>query len=299
MLDNIRLFALAVESGSISQAANKAKLTLTTASRKLKSLEQDVGGTLFHRSKKGLKLTPLGDAYYNECAALVHALDERLVYLDQDMSRSAGPLTVLVPTNLAAGPLDLFWQQFVQRYPDIRLNVRTADPDIDMLASGADIALRSGKQDGSRLRQSIIGGIRVFLVCAADYPSPPQSIDELNTHPCIMADMFSPWQLCNGTEKVICEKSAYRSNDLSVIRNITLAGQGIALLPESLVSQDLQSGRLIQVLPQWQAPVREISMVWPYQHTLSARASLFKLALTGYLAAQPWFKTSKSVQVSG
>tara|TARA_B100002003_G_C13736742_1_gene367703 strand:- start:92 stop:259 length:168 start_codon:yes stop_codon:yes gene_type:complete len=54
MLDNIRLFALAVESGSISQAAAKANLTLTTASRKLKLLEQEVGGVLFHRSKKGL-----------------------------------------------------------------------------------------------------------------------------------------------------------------------------------------------------------------------------------------------------
>ncbi|WP_137166033.1 LysR family transcriptional regulator [Salinimonas lutimaris] len=142
MLDNIRLFALAVESGSISQAAIKANLTLTTASRKLKLLEQEVGGVLFHRSKKGLKLTPLGDTYYHECAALVHALDERLVYLEQDMNRCTGPLSVLVPTNLAAGPLDLFWQQFTQRYPDIRLNVRTADPDSDMLTSGADIALR-------------------------------------------------------------------------------------------------------------------------------------------------------------
>lgn len=206
------------------------------------------------------------------------------------MNRCTGPLSVLVPTNLAAGPLNLSWQQFTQRYPDIRLNVRTADPDSDMLTSGADIALRSGKQVNSSLRQSMLGGIRVLLVCAADYPCPPQTIDELDTHPHIMADMFSPWQLCKGTEQVFFDSAAYRSNDLSVVRNIALAGQGIALLPMGQAYPDLKTGRLIQVLPQWQAPIREISMVWPYQHSLSARASLFKNELRDYLMSQPWFE---------
>ncbi|WP_137166034.1 LysR substrate-binding domain-containing protein [Salinimonas lutimaris] len=145
----------------------------------------------------------------------------------------------------------------------------------------------------------MLGGIRVLLVCAADYPYPPQSIDELETHPHIMADMFSPWQLCKGAEQVLFDSAAYRSNDLSVVRNIALAGQGIALLPMGLAYPDLKAGRLIQILPQWQAPMREISMVWPYQHSLSARASLFKNELRDYLTAQPWFEAGMSVQVTG
>ena len=297
VLDNLRLFVLAVETGSISQAAAKANLTLATASRRLKALEQEVGGALFYRSKNGLTLTPLGDTYYTECGSLIHALGERVTHVAQDMNRQTGPLTVLVPTNLASGPLDEFWQSFVKRYPDIQLNVRTADPDEDVIASGADIALRAGKQDSSRLKQSILGGIRIFLVCATDYPAKPQNIAELSAHPKVMADMFSPWRLSDTRETVSYHDAAYRSNDLSVIRNIALAGRGIALLPNGVVHADLTAGRLIHVLPQWQAVLREISLVWPYQQTLSVRASLFKEALTDYLSRQRWFEARSSVKI--
>jgi DNA-binding transcriptional LysR family regulator len=292
MLDNLRIFACAAEHGSLTKAASALGMTVATVSRRVGELERQLGCELFHRSTKGLILTPAGQSYFQECAGFINELDLRLGNLHAALHSLAGELKVMVPMNLGSGPLDAFWQDFVARHPDIKLRVEVGDPDADVIAHGADIALRSGAQRNSSLIQKHVGGVRLVLVAAAHLNAAlPENLGKLNDCPSVAANLFGDWTLVNGdaTEK-LHKRHDHTSNDMRVILNLVKAGAGIALLPLSMVHQSLANGELARVLPPWEGLRRDIFLVWPYQRTLSARACVFRDELIEYLRGQSWFE---------
>lgn len=292
MLDDLNIFISAAEKRSLTATAEYLGMTIATVSRRISALEDALGCELIHRSTKGLTLTPIGEAYYQECAEYIEALNQRLANLDRTLNSLSGELKVLAPTNLGSGPLDLFWQYFIQQYPSIQLNIELANAYQDMRNSKADIALRSGKQESSSLIQKYLGHIETILVAAPNASFPyPSEIDELAHCPSIAANMFYQWQLFHqGGEIFEMQKHhQHTSNDMNFTLNLAKSGAGIALMPKSIVQPALEEGSLIRVLPQWKGQDREIFLVWPYRRSLSARAKAFRAALIQFLANQPWF----------
>lgn len=298
MLDNLKIFINAADQKSLTNAAQALGMTVATVSRRVNELERQLGCELFHRSSKGLTLTPAGLSYYRECAEFIGALDRRLDNLDQAINSPSGELKVMAPTNLGSGPLDVFWQEFVSSHPDIALRVRLGDPTEDVISSQSDIALRSGPQTNSSLIQKLVGTIPLVLVTAkAAAGKLPTTIDSLGASPSIAAEMFSDWILQRDGQTIeIPRQHRHISNDLQVTLNLVKAGAGIALLPMSMVHESLEGGGLVRVLPQWQGPQRNIYLVWPYQRTLSIRAKIFKDELVRFLHRQPWFHTTEDAQ---
>ncbi|MCW8128462.1 LysR family transcriptional regulator [Microbulbifer halophilus] len=291
MLDNLKIFINAADQQSLTNAAQALGMTVATVSRRVNELEKALGSELFHRSSRGLTLTPAGLLYYRECAEFITALDRRLDHLDQAINSPSGELKVMAPTNLGSGPLDVFWQGFVANHPDIALKIKLGDPAEDVISNQSDIALRSGPQMNSSLIQKLIGTIPLVLVAAEKVTGKlPSTIDTLDVFPSIAAEMFSDWVLqCGGQSIEIPREHRHISNDMQITLNLVKAGAGIALLPMSMVHESLNDGELIQVLPQWQGPHRDIYLVWPYQRTLSVRARLFRDELIDFLHKQPWF----------
>ncbi len=298
MLDNLKIFINAADQQSLTNAAHTLGMTVATVSRRVSDLEKQLGCELFHRSSKGLALTPAGLPYYRECADFINALDRRLDNLDRAINSPSGELKVMAPTNLGSGPLDAFWQGFVSRHPDIALRIKLGDPTEDVISSQADIALRSGPQTSSSLIQKLVGTIPLVLVAArAAAGKLPSTVDSLGACPSIAAEMFSDWVLHSGDQTIeVPKKHRHISNDMQVTLNLVKAGAGVALLPMSMLHDSLQNGELVQVLPQWQGPQREIYLVWPYQRTLSVRARLFREGLENFLHAQPWFYATGASQ---
>ena len=293
MLDNLKIFICAAEQKSLTRAAQSLGLTIAMVSRRVGDLERQLGCELFHRSTKGLTLTPAGVSYFDECADFINALDQRLSNLDATLHGLDGELNVMMPMNLGSGPLDEFWQEFIRKYPRIRLRIRLSDPADDVIVRQVDIALRSGEQRNSSLIQKHLGGVEVMLVAAAGSVPLPADLQQLNECSSIAADLFSDWLLVSGERTVnIHKQHQHMSNDLRVIANMVKAGAGIALLPLSIIHRELKRGELVRVLPQWQGVRRDLYLVWPYQHTLSARARLFHDELIAFLGDQPWFKTA-------
>lgn len=294
MLDHLKVFTVAVEQQSMTGAAEALDMTVATVSRRISELEGQLGCALFHRSNKGLVLTPAGRAYYDETAGFIHELDLRLLNLDRSLNSLEGELSIMAPTNIGNGPLDLFWQSFVSSYPEIRMNVILDDPDANVIDRQVDIAIRSGPQQNSALIQQTLGSITPVLVAAtgADMTL-PMSVDELPAVPSIAAHLFSDWTLLSSHGKRSFHKQhIHISNDMTVTRNLVKAGAGIALLPMSMVYHDIQAGALTRILPSWSGVPREISLLWPKTRTLSARAQCFRRELIVFLKQQYWFNAA-------
>ncbi|WP_456295437.1 LysR family transcriptional regulator [Vibrio sp. AK197] len=291
MLDNLKVFISAAEQSSLTGAASELGMTIATVSRRVLELEQQLRCELFHRSNRGLTLTPSGQAYYEETADFIHELDLRLVNLDKSLNSLEGELRVMAPTNIGSGPLDEFWSQFVTDNDSISLNILLSDPNDDVISNQVDIAIRSGPQQNSSLIQKKLGTITpVLVVSAAVADRFPNDLNQLDCLPSIAASLFSEWRLTNGEEeRLLNKKHSHISNDMTMTLNLVKAGAGIALLPLSMVYQEIESGELVRVLPDWSGIPREISLLWPQKRTLSARAKAFREALIEFLKAQPWF----------
>ncbi len=294
MLDNLKVFISAAEQKSLTGAALELNMTIATASRRIQELERQLKCELFHRSNKGLVLTPTGQSYYNETSGFIRELDVRLCNLDKSLNSLEGELRVMVPTNIGSGPLDNFWCSFVKKYPSISLNIVLGDPGDDVISNQVDIAIRSGPQQNSSLIQRKIGTIKPILVASSFFESHlPEHLSELEELPSIAAQLFSDWILYKGNEKqVLHKKHNHISNDMAVTLNLVKAGSGVALLPVSMIYKELENGELIQILPNWSGAAREISLLWPKQRTLSVRAVKFREELLLFLKCQNWFNTA-------
>lgn len=293
MLDNLKVFIVAAEQQSLTGAATKLAMTIATVSRRVHELERQLRCELFHRSNKGLTLTPAGQSYYEETADFIHGLDLRLLNLDRSLNSLEGELRIMAPTNIGSGPLDPFWCSFVANNPEISLNILLGDPDDDVISNQVDIAIRSGPQQNSSLIQQKIGMVTPVLVASSDIKKYQiTEVSGLQSLPSIAAQLFSDWTLLNGDEtRVFHKKHNHISNDMAVTLNLVRVGAGIALLPLSLVYDEIESGALTQILPHWSGVPREISLLWPRKRTLSARTKRFREELLQFLRSQHWFST--------
>ncbi len=295
MLNELKIFVVTAEEGSLTAAAARLGMTVATVSRRISGLEEHLGCKLLHRSPRGLTLTQEGRAYFTECAEFVHSLDRRLESLNDTLNSLAGPLKVLAPTNFAVGALDEFWERFIGHYPQIELSIELNNGLIDIRQARADVALRIGPQPDSSLVQKALGHMETVLV-ASPGPSLPESIEELERVPTVATGVLDRWELSNdrGDNVTLKRKHRYLTNDLNMALNLVQYGGGVALLPLSAVHEALQSQTLVRVLPQWRGQDRHFYLVWPYRRALSVRAGAFVSALTEYLGAKPWFHSIES-----
>ncbi|NWO04694.1 MAG: LysR family transcriptional regulator [Alteromonadaceae bacterium] len=291
MLDNVRIFVVTAESRSLTKGAIKLGMTIATVSRRLNELEKNTGCELFHRSNKGLVLTPAGKLYYDECASPIHELDYRLLNIHKSLTSPGGDLKVMAPVNIGSGPLDAFWSKFISDNPQISLTIHLDDPLADMVSYQADIAIRSGEQKNSSLIQKKIGSITpVFVVSESMFKENVWCVDDLRFLPSVAATLFSEWAIVrDGCEEFVKKEHVHVSNDMSLTLRLVKSGAGVALLPKSMVHDDLNKGELVQVFPEVEGVKRDIFLVWPYQYKLSVRAELFKDELIDFLEGQPWF----------
>lgn len=290
MLDELRLFITTVEAGSLTAAADRLATTVATVSRRLSALERRLGRRLVHRSTRGLTLTRDGEAYFNECAALVRGLEDKLTELGMSLNSLEGSLRVLVPGNLAAGPLAPFWPQFIRAYPQIRLRVDASNEMVDLWQAQADVAIRIGAMEDSTLIQRRIGTIGTLLIGAGEKWR-PDTLEELADIPSVATDVLADWRLRhqNGERRTLARTHRYTTDNLALVTSMVKSGEAIALVPESEVYDELHRGTLVRLLPQWRGQDRPVYLVRPERKSESLRIRAFTEALTAFLAEQPWF----------
>ncbi len=255
------LFVNVVQLGSLSAAARRCGVSPATVSRIIHSLEEDVGGRLLNRTSRKLNLTEAGEFYYGRIDQILHQIQEANDSVARLQANPRGTLRVhsrmLVGNQYIAPALP----EFMRRYPEISVDLTLSNYAIDLIAQNVDVDIRIGKlEDSSLVARKLASAHRI--VCAApsylkNCPPLEKPID-LTNHNCLTyrINLGRPvWRFIDKSGKLLEVPVAgtLQSDNGPALLGATLAGVGVSVMPDWAVKDDIAAGRLVSVLPGYQA----------------------------------------------
>jgi DNA-binding transcriptional LysR family regulator len=286
-LNLVRTFSRVVEAQSFTVAARSLGLPKSSVSRAVSRLEEELGARLLERTTRQLKLTITGRAYYDGAVRALAALTDAEQFVAESQGEPRGTIRLTVPVAVDRCFLSDVVTRFVRQYPAIRVDVSFTNRLVDLVGEGFDIGLRGarGRMQGSSLIARKVARLSLWLFAAPAYLNgrrAPRRPADLKNHDFILFDPHGAstrtWELMgpNGAEPLeITGKLS--SDDFLFIRELVLRGAGITLMVPRM--DDLQSGALVRVLPEYEVPDLSISVVMPSNRHLPRRVTLFRDAL--------------------
>lgn len=254
-MDELAAFALVVDTGSFTKAAERLGLSKSIVSRRIAGLEDRIGVRLLTRSTHFVTPTALGIAFHERARRILNEVDEAVGFLSGSVSEVTGAVRMTSPTTFGTMYLMPAIHDMLVRYPRLDVNVELRDTPVDLVAEGFDLAIRIGRLKDSALIARQIKPVRQALVCSPAYAERrgiPQAPRELVKHECIFLGndgTIPQWKfMVAGGWETIRTSGRLKANNPELVREAALSGLGIAALPLFVASAALQRGALIQVL---------------------------------------------------
>ena len=266
-----------VETGSFSAAARDGNAGVSAVTRLIGNLEAHFGVRLFHRSTRSLTLTEDGQQLLTYARQMIETAEE----MSATMSRQHRTPTGLVRVGLPAGAARLLvprLRELLERHPGLAVELLVGDRFDNLVEERLDLVIQGGTVTDASLVTRTVGSAGRIVVAAPSYferRGVPMRPADLAGHSCIV-HRLSPdsasWRF-DGPEghEAIEVTGSLQANDSEIVRQAALAGHGIALLPNLMVLEDVQTGRLVQVLPDWRSETRTIAVVYPSRRHLPPR----------------------------
>ncbi len=281
--NELLIFAKVVQYGSFTAAARQLGQPKSTLSRKLASLEKRLGVRLLQRSTRRLRLTEVGQAYYQRCAAIASQMEEAETAVSSMLHVPQGKLKITTTVEFGVFYLEPILNMFLKQHPKINAHIELTERLVDLIGEDIDIAIRMGELDESSLTARRIGNSAMRLVASPAYIKKngvPKKVADLEKHDCIIFTGPHPdgiWELLGpgNVKEEVHVQGRITSNSLSMVREATLAGEGITLLPPYAVEHALQKGELVAVLPEWATRNDPISIVFPSSRLLLPKVRVF------------------------
>ncbi|AHJ62632.1 Transcriptional regulator, LysR family [Granulibacter bethesdensis] len=263
MLATMQMFVRVVEFGSFSRAAGVTGVHISAISRGIASLEENLGVDLFHRSTRRVHLTEPGRIFYQHARSVLREVEEARAAASAQQGHPQGLLRLALPDAFARLHIVPHMPEFLATYPDIRLDMSFSDVRVDLIATGADAAIRIGPLLDSSLIARKLAPHRRIICASPDYLENRPAIrhpEDLVQHNCLIYSLqpSGNWFFhhpISGEEVAVPVRGSIRADDSEPLRGCALSGLGIVLLPTWLVGNDLRSGRLSPVLPDWNAMI--------------------------------------------
>lgn len=279
-LNEIAVFAKVVEVGSFVRASRELSMPKSTVSRKVSELEERLGARLLQRTTRKLSLTDVGRTYYAHAARVLAEVEEAELAVTRMQEVPRGRLRVSAPINIGyLGPL---FTSFLERYPEVDLEMVCSDRVSDLIEEGFDVAIRIGKLADSSLIARYLGSSKSYAVASPQllqHRAALKSPKELERFPAVLfGAMPEPtvWRLVRGDEEVkVTLRPRFVVNDFDLVHRGALDGQGIALLPGERAHDDLRTKKLVHLLPDWCSPAAPFHAVYPSTRHLSPKVKAF------------------------
>ena len=292
-MDDLAAFAVLIEAGSFTQAAQQLGCSKGQLSKRISLLESRFSVVLLQRTTRRLSLTAAGAALLPQAQELVVQVErarQALARLKDDM---AGPVRMTVPVSLGETFFDGLLLEFSHTYPDVQIELDLSNDYRDLSREGFDLAVRSEVGNDERLVARPLLAWHEMTCASPAYleqygePSTPQA---LAAHRCLLNSHYSgreEWLYHQQHELLRVRVSGpFASNHYSLLKKAALAGAGIARLPSYLLYVELADGRLRWLLRDYQTRRMPMYLVHPYQGGLPRRTQV----LADYLI--DWFKRS-------
>jgi DNA-binding transcriptional LysR family regulator len=246
------LFLAVVAAGSLSAAGRLRLMSPAMVSKRLSRLEQRLETRLLHRSTRRMALTPKGEQLHADLLAISAAISEAEARVAGTPGQPAGPLRISAPTSFGRMHLAPHIARFLAGNPKVSLSLDLSDAFTDLYSSRIDVAIRISAAVDPGLTAHRLATSRRVLCAAPAYLAQfgePGTIAALYDHRLLAADGQLPWQLTGPAGAINFEAASFiATNSSEVVRELAISGAGIALRSLWDVSEELASGRLVQVL---------------------------------------------------
>ena len=281
-LDAMRVFVAVAERNGFSAAADALDLSTASVTRQVAALEQRLGMRLLNRTTRRVSLTSAGAAYYQRAVPLLAEFDDLEAAVGAQALVPSGLLRVNAPVSFGIARLGPLLCAYRQRYPQVELDLSLSDRLVDMVEEGFDVAIRIARQPSPTLIARRLAEAELLLCAAPAYlarAGTPRLPADLAGHQCLAYSYWSggdEWTLQGRDgDATVRIGGALRANNGDVLRQAALAGMGIILQPDFLVGDDIATGALVRVLPDWRLPPIGIHAVYTSRNHLAPKLRSF------------------------
>lgn len=280
--NQIALFISVVEAGSISEASRRLNVAKSNLSRGLSALEKRIGVQLVYRNTRNFKPTEAGLDLYQQCKGPFVNIQRATDNIKDNEAALKGRFIITVPVDMAHTILPKVAADFSKNYPQINIEIRGEDRQVDLVKEGVDLALRMGRLNDSNLKSLKIGEVSLILVASPEYLKKYSRIktpNQLTEQRLILFNKKFEKNLRlakkNSTASRVKVQSTMIVNNPLIARSIALLSQGIALLPDAICYEELKNGTLQRVLPEYSSEPSPFNYVWPGYAAQSAKVRAF------------------------
>ena len=293
-IDCMKSFVRAIEINSFSAVAREQQTTQSKISKQVAALEKHLGVQLLTRSTTNLKLTEEGKKYYKYCQQILEAIAEAEANLTEK-ERPTGILHIGCPVLFGQMQIVPRLQSFMNRFPDIKIDLMMTDHFVDIVESGLDLIIRIGNHGDKDLISHQIGVTRRVTIATKKYfqnAGNPITPADLTKHNCIVytnLTTVNEWhfQGSEGATRVTVE-GRFQTNSSVAVRSAVLSGLGVAIAPVWMLGDEIYRGDLQVVLQDYQPTPLPIYAVYRRSRFYPAKISSFIDFLTDEFKLDPW-----------
>lgn len=275
-------FVRVVDAGSFSTAARQWGRSKAVVSKYIAALEEHLGVELLRRTTRSLSLTEAGRAYRERCTDVLGEIQSLEASLRESIAAPRGPLRVTAPPGLASHYLEVLTTRFLERFPEVTIDLDLTHRMVDLVEENIDVAIRVTEPRDSSLVARRIAPVRIVAVAAPSYlrrRGTPKKPADLRDHDCLVDTNFldqQRWRFQTRTKaETITVDGPLRVNSPDAVRELAEAGLGIALVPDFVAKDALRAGTLREVLKGTVALRWSLLAVYPRRRYLPLRVRAY------------------------
>lgn len=288
---SLRCFAAVVETQNFSAAARQLRVAPSSVTKGIQLLERAVGVALFHRTTRRMTVTEAGARFYEQCVSILTQLDSATAAMAAEKALG-GNLRITVPPSFASAILGPHLPDFLKLHPAMSIDVIVTSDTPDLIAGRIDVAVVVQDEPSTKLTHLLLATCPRVLCASPDYlerHGMPREPADLVRHHCMssrFSDLAETWHFHrDDRQESMRVSSTLLSSSGELLRHACINGGGIANLYSFHVRDDLESGRLVRVLPDYVPRPKTIYAVIPHRQILRPQTKAFLGFVSGLVAS--------------
>ncbi|MBO9667437.1 MAG: LysR family transcriptional regulator [Bdellovibrio sp.] len=283
-IESMRIFMKVAELESFSRAGEILGLPKATISSGITQLESSLGARLLHRTTRKVQMTQDGETFYERCRDLLADVEEVEGLFQKSPSTVSGRIRVDMSVPMARGLIIPRLPEFLEKYPEIQIELSSTDRKVDLIREGFDCVVRVGTLADSGLIARPVGKLQIVNCASPAYLEKygrPRKIEDLQKHYLIqyvqtLGTKPDGFEYFDGEKyRTVNMKSKITVNNVDAYTAACLAGLGIIQAPLVGARELLKSKKLEEVLPKMKVEPMQVSIVYPHRRNLAKRVQIF------------------------
>lgn len=282
-LESLRVFVRVIELGSITSGGRDLRLSPAVASNRIKDLENRFGVRLLNRTTRKLTPTEIGRAFYDHARRVIDTLDEAEAVVSSYSGQPRGVIRLSAPLGLGRRLVAPLIPQFCRDNPGIEFRLRLSDRNVNIVEDAIDLAFFLGEPTDSALKWRKIADCPRVLVASPEYLArrgTPEKPEDLINHNCLLLryprspEYFWMLNTAEGPQKMAVS-GQFDTDDGDVLTDWALDGEGIANRPRYEIEKALDTGQLVQVLPNTPPVTSQLGCLTPHRRLQDPKIRMF------------------------